>query len=446
MIKKTLLLILGFMLCNQLFAQLSRTINVTAESSLSAQLGIDATTVTDLVVTGTLSASDMTFINDVRTNLPMLSTFDLGGATLPSTTFAGMQSQLDFTLVVPTPSVTSIILPNSIENIGKFAFLKFTNLQSVTLPSNLKILSEYCFCDCPKLNNIILPSSLEVFNAGVFAGCTSLESISLPAKIKTTSYQLFQECTNLKSVSLPDGLTDIIACSFAACFSLDNIVIPNTVKSIGWSSFSTCQSLKSITLPNNPLFVKLDEFVFMACFSLSSITLPPTLTQLENGAFCSCVSLTELRLPSSVKTIAPNLFNNCAALVSVICDAEVPPVFSSPNDWGSFSIANCKLTVPPTSASVYKVADVWKDFGTNISSGINNTTYSDLSISSGNNSLFVSSSKQLKSIEVYNLSGVLLASQMASNTASFNKLSKGVVIVKVMDADGQVDMSKQIIK
>ena len=58
---------------------------------------------------------------------------------------------------------------------------------------------------------------------------------------------------------------------------------------------------------------------------------------------------------------------------------------------------------------------------------------------------YVTSGKRLKSIEVYNLSGVLLASQMASNTASFNKLPNGVLIVKVMNADGQVDISKQII-
>ena len=59
---------------------------------------------------------------------------------------------------------------------------------------------------------------------------------------------------------------------------------------------------------------------------------------------------------------------------------------------------------------------------------------------------YVTSGKRLKSIEVYNLSGVLLASQMASNTASFNKLPNGVLIVKVMNADGQVDISKQIIE
>ncbi len=64
--------------------------------------------------------------------------------------------------------VESIILPDSIEKIGKYAFLSCHSLKEMHLPENLKTLEECAFMDCTSLKSVYISDKLESIGAECF--------------------------------------------------------------------------------------------------------------------------------------------------------------------------------------------------------------------------------------------------------------------------------------
>jgi len=86
-------------------------------------------------------------------------------------------------------TVTSIVVPDSVEVIGMNAFCGMDELTQVTLPNGLKIIPHNAFIACIKLTKVNLPSSLEQIGPYAFAGC-ELTEFSIPdslTKIKFVS-------------------------------------------------------------------------------------------------------------------------------------------------------------------------------------------------------------------------------------------------------------------
>ena len=94
------------------------------------------------------------------------------------------------------------------------------------------------------------------------------------------------------------------------------------------------------------------------------VTLPPTIKTIGLHAFYSCPAITRIDLPNSVTSISEKAISNCSSLRSVYCEATTPPagvsrMFVFDND-------NCKIYVPNESVEVYKGAEGWKDYASQI--------------------------------------------------------------------------------
>lgn len=74
----------------------------------------------------------------------------------------------------------SITLPNIVE-IEEYAFKNCANLKSILLPQSLYNLGEKAFYQCQNLEKIILPENVEVLYADAFLGCDNLEEIIIKA-------------------------------------------------------------------------------------------------------------------------------------------------------------------------------------------------------------------------------------------------------------------------
>ena len=114
----------------------------------------------------------------------------------------------------------------SVTAIGEYAFIRCTNLKSITLPDSVTSIGKFAFCSC-----------------------TSLERITIPDSMKSIPDCVFKGCTALKTVELPETLTNIGGMSFYGCTSLEEITIPESAKSIDAEAFYNCPSLKSVTIP-----------------------------------------------------------------------------------------------------------------------------------------------------------------------------------------------------
>ena len=83
-------------------------------------------------------------------------------------------------------SLTKVIIPNSVEKIGKGAFCYCKKLGDVKFvkKSQLKEIGVGAFEGCTSLNSVIIPNSVGKIGKGAFAGCTSLNSVTIPSGCK----------------------------------------------------------------------------------------------------------------------------------------------------------------------------------------------------------------------------------------------------------------------
>ena len=76
-------------------------------------------------------------------------------------------------------SIEELILPESIEEIGKFAFANCDKLKKVCLENNLKLktIGVGAFTGCRKLQAVRLPENLEIIGGFAFDNCSELTSV-----------------------------------------------------------------------------------------------------------------------------------------------------------------------------------------------------------------------------------------------------------------------------
>lgn len=126
-------------------------------------------------------------------------------------------------------SVTSIIIPEFIDGylvtrISTHAFYKNTLLNNIDLPNTIINIGDYAFAYCKSLTNIKIPDS-----------------------VKHIGEHAFYYCESIKRIILPKYITNINEGVFAYCYSLNNIIIPNTINNInGDDAFWCCTSLDQI--------------------------------------------------------------------------------------------------------------------------------------------------------------------------------------------------------
>ena len=189
--------------------------------------------------------------------------------------------------------LTKVTLPNTITEIGSYAFEYCTNLKEINLSG------------CTKLKSIgngaFANSGLTEIN---LSNCISLESIGNNA---------FQNCTSLGTITLSSTVTTIGYSAFWGCFRLTEIDLSNTkVNTIGDSAFLGCTSLKTVTMGN---VGSIGEFAFMQCTSLQTVTMGEV-GSIGNGAFSYCTSLQTVTM-GEVGSIGNGAFSYCTSLTNI---------------------------------------------------------------------------------------------------------------------------------
>lgn len=167
-------------------------------------------------------------------------TFDSCDALKTVTLNENLES-LDYYCFSGCSSLTNINLPNTLKSMGGYCFINCislksivipplvtevggfsgcSNLTSVTLNEGLKTISGFGGCG---FSTIVLPNSLENIGYMAFSSCKNLSSVIIPSNVKVIDDNAFNSCTALKTINIPAGVTEIGAGAFGACTGLTSV-------------------------------------------------------------------------------------------------------------------------------------------------------------------------------------------------------------------------------
>ena len=155
----------------------------------------------------------------------------------------------------PTELTGSVTIPETLDgktviSIGNEAFKASTKITEIIIPNTVKEIGLWAFSGCTSLSKVDL-GNIEKMNERSFEDCTALTSIKLPKTLKDGAVGApFAGCTNLKNIELEEGMT-IVPMYACAGTPITEITIPKTVKEIDLWAFSGCTNLNKITILDN---------------------------------------------------------------------------------------------------------------------------------------------------------------------------------------------------
>lgn len=132
--------------------------------------------------------------------------------------------------------IKSVVIPDSVIEIGERAFYTCLQLEEVTMGNGVKKIGQEAFAGCFKMKTIHLSDSLQEIGLRAFNFCESLEALELPSSLRNIEMEAFGNCISLKSLSIPDGVQAIPPGTFDRCSSMEELYIPSSVTKIGAGS------------------------------------------------------------------------------------------------------------------------------------------------------------------------------------------------------------------
>lgn len=133
-------------------------------------------------------------------------------------------------------TITKVVLPDTVREIGNGAFGGCSNLEEVVLTETVEMIDSYAFTFCPKLQELRLPAKLQGIHRGTFEGCSGLHTIYLPGTLHFIGPGAFSGCTALTELRFADGLERVLSGAFADS-ELKAVYLPASVMHIGRSIF-----------------------------------------------------------------------------------------------------------------------------------------------------------------------------------------------------------------
>ena len=225
----------------------------------------------------------------------------------------------------PYSALTTVVLPGTLQSIGKEAFRECKKLSSVdfTRCPQLQSIGNYAFYRT-SLTTVDLSAcdSLQTIGNYAFWYCNSITGeLKLPAGLQSIGEYAFSNCNKITGeLKLPAGLQSIGQNAFNGCNKITGeLKLPAGLQTISKGAFSRCSSLTSIDFSACTLLEIIEEEAFSSCNGLTGeLKLPDTIKSIGASAFYNCVGLTgELVLPAALQSIGEAAFGWCTGLTSV---------------------------------------------------------------------------------------------------------------------------------
>lgn len=228
----------------------------------------------------------------------------------------------------------NVILPDSLEHLGSFAFSNCSHLERITVSeqSNLKRIDDACFYDSYNFEGLIFPDGFKRIGINAFLSCKSLKEVFLPASTESIGLTAFEPntldsfavasdnqyyCTDENGILFSKDKSVVYA-SFQK-LSIEKLVLPDSVIKIGAQAFAS-SPVKSFVLPASIRGIAFEAF---SDSNAEQINIPYGVERISNHAFYNCNALQEIEIPKTVSFIDSQAFASCNILNKAVIPAEV---------------------------------------------------------------------------------------------------------------------------
>ncbi len=239
---------------------------------------------------------------------------------------------------------------NGVETIGTYAFNNSV-LESILLPEGLKIISKYAFDGCRSLQEITLPDSVTALYEGAFQYCSSLKKVpEFPESLKYITKNAFKGCTSIKELVVPDhieviadgafwntglekitflGETTLYVNVFYGCSSVEVLEILGKDTCVTTSMLVHLENLKTVIVSDDNNYYKVvDNILFSKSGQTlylyprgkqeTSYTIPDGVKTIYKGAFTFNTTLEEIVLPNNSCTLEEHSMRGCKNLKNIV--------------------------------------------------------------------------------------------------------------------------------
>lgn len=190
------------------------------------------------------------------------------------------------------------------------------------------------------VTTVVVPDSVTEIGDLCFSGDNYLVSLKLPDGLSELPYAALESCFRLMNFNLPKELKKISGSALQYNYYLTHLTLPSSLTEIEQLNFIGLYGLQSLTLAEDNAAFKLDETNgllmtadgtrLLHCFSdivpAEEIILPESVKIVDPFAFHYDYDVKRIVLPEGVETIGAMAFAMCPNLTEIVIPASVTDI------------------------------------------------------------------------------------------------------------------------
>lgn len=236
----------------------------------------------------------------------------------PASDFAYTADGGEVTITDYVGTSEHVLIPSAIDGLPVTALADKAfyekHVTTVVVPDSVTEIGDLCFSGDNYLVSLKLPDGLAELPYGALESCFRLIDFDLPQGLKKISASALQFNQYLTHLDLPGGLREIEQLNFIGLFGLESLTL-------------TDENEAFVLDETNGLLMTADGTRLLRCFSdivpQTEITLPDGVKTIDPFAFHYDYDVRKIILPEGVETIGAMAFAMCPNLTEIVVPASV---------------------------------------------------------------------------------------------------------------------------
>ena len=329
-------------------------------------------------------------------------------------------------IVIDSLNPNYMVEDNIVYSINKDTLISHHSASDrVEVSPTVKVIAGDAFA-ITNITTVVLPEGVEEIQDAAFRYTPYLYTVILPQTLKKIGTCAFQLCESLRTIEIPNSVIEMGDSVFQDCMSLLTVKMSDSIKVIPAGTFSYCPFLSSYT--GGASVERIEDMAFLQCMTLQKeIVFPKTLRYIGYGAFYGC-GLTRVEFTGVVDTIDRENFDNLKLLV--LQNSTPPFTYNT-------KVANLifKVSIPCRTKENYLADPNWSSFSyRERCDGVEENPMAAVKVTAGYRSIEVLNAEGY-SVAIYDIMGRCHISEGATgqNIRHYSLPTAGMYVVRVND-------------